>query len=328
MSGAVAIVGAGIAGLRAAATLRENATVVVFEKSRGVGGRLATRRAGAFAFDHGAQYFRARDPEFAAFVANMEARGVVAPWRARFREFAGAAPGREGVWGEANAHYVGVGAMNAVGTAMAEGLDVRLSTRIVGARWESGGWRLSDEAGGAHGPFAALVVAIPSRQAADLLPEETPLRAVANGLPMNACFAMMLGYERAPTFSFDAALVTNSCLSFIAADHTKPGRSGAPSFVVLSDNLWADDHIDDNPADVEARLLDAFADIGGPFVHQATHRALHRWRFANCPPAPPNTPTLDGERRLVVCGDWLRQGRVEAAFLAGGEAGRAVARLL
>lgn len=75
------VVGAGIAGLAAARRLvgggRE---VTVVEKSRGVGGRMASRRVGAARFDHGAQFFTVRTSEFAAVVAAAEAAGAVVPW--------------------------------------------------------------------------------------------------------------------------------------------------------------------------------------------------------------------------------------------------------
>lgn len=56
--GRVAVVGAGIAGITAARTLAQAGwQVTVFEKSRGAGGRMATRRTAFGGFDHGAQFF-------------------------------------------------------------------------------------------------------------------------------------------------------------------------------------------------------------------------------------------------------------------------------
>ena len=63
----VAVIGAGLSGL-AARELSESSEVTVFEKSRGYGGRMATRYGGDFEFDHGAQFFTARSAEFQEFL--------------------------------------------------------------------------------------------------------------------------------------------------------------------------------------------------------------------------------------------------------------------
>ena len=63
----IAVVGAGMSGLVVARRLAAFGNVRVFEKSRGPGGRMLTRYADAFEFDHGAQYFTARSNAFQAF---------------------------------------------------------------------------------------------------------------------------------------------------------------------------------------------------------------------------------------------------------------------
>lgn len=53
----IAVIGAGIAGLRAALELAPDHMVTIFEKSAGVGGRVATRRFGEVPVNHGAKSF-------------------------------------------------------------------------------------------------------------------------------------------------------------------------------------------------------------------------------------------------------------------------------
>ena len=85
----IAIIGAGLLGLTAAHDLKEHANVTLYEKSRGVGGRLATRRAEPFSFDHGAQFFKARSKAFVDFIDPMIQDGTVQRWDARFAEIEG-----------------------------------------------------------------------------------------------------------------------------------------------------------------------------------------------------------------------------------------------
>ena len=74
-----AVIGAGIAGLSCARALAASGVhVTVFDKSRGSGGRMSTRRGEGWACDHGAQYFTARDPLFQAELARWQAAGVAA----------------------------------------------------------------------------------------------------------------------------------------------------------------------------------------------------------------------------------------------------------
>ena len=76
----VAVVGAGRSGLICARTLQDHGfDVTVFEKSKEPGGRMATRLVDpGLSFDHGAQYFTARDPHFTRHVEAWIARGIVA----------------------------------------------------------------------------------------------------------------------------------------------------------------------------------------------------------------------------------------------------------
>jgi renalase len=61
----IAVIGAGMAAITCARTLvQAGHQVTVFEKSRGLGGRMATRSSPFGTFDHGAQYFTVRDARF------------------------------------------------------------------------------------------------------------------------------------------------------------------------------------------------------------------------------------------------------------------------
>ena len=59
-----AVIGAGITGITLANLLQKKVKLTVFEKSRGVGGRMATRRAEPYQFNHGTQYFKIENKEF------------------------------------------------------------------------------------------------------------------------------------------------------------------------------------------------------------------------------------------------------------------------
>ena len=80
----VAVIGAGISGITAASNLAmKGFNVTIFEKSRGPGGRCATRCEKDFRFDHGAQYFTVSNDQFKNQVEVWLEEKIIAEWPAR-----------------------------------------------------------------------------------------------------------------------------------------------------------------------------------------------------------------------------------------------------
>ncbi|MEM8697472.1 MAG: FAD-dependent oxidoreductase [Pseudomonadota bacterium] len=310
----IAIAGAGLAGLTLANALRDQAEIVLFEKARGVGGRMATRYADPWQFDHGAQFFTAQTERFRAFLAPMIEAGIVARWDARFAEFIGADRTAQWQWNAERPHYVGAPKMNALAKYTAEGLDVRLATRIGSVRRDGEDWTLADADGGALGRYDWFVSTAPAPQSAALLPSGFAAGDTVDTAPMRACFALMLGFDDDLSFDWDAAHVGEADISWMSVNSAKPGRDTAPSLLVHSTNAWADAHKDDDRDAVIAHLIAEASRVSSHDLGTAAHVALHRWLYANLPRRDGPAALIDPERRLAACGDWCIHGRVEAAF--------------
>ncbi len=133
----VLIVGAGMAGLSGAVELqRAGRRVLLLDKGRGVGGRMATRRVGAATFDHGAQFFTARAPRFAAAIAGWQKSGVAEEWC-------------RGFTGEADGHprWRGNPGMTSVPKHLARGLRVRTGTEVVSLGRAENHWNIQTKSG-------------------------------------------------------------------------------------------------------------------------------------------------------------------------------------
>ncbi|MDH3509135.1 MAG: FAD-dependent oxidoreductase [Gammaproteobacteria bacterium] len=313
----IAVIGAGLAGLTFAAGLHSRARVVVFEKSRGLSGRMATRRADPYAFDHGAQYFRARTRDFRSFLHDYAERGIVHPWHARYVELDRNREISSELWSDTNPCYVAAPAMNSLAKALAAEIDIRLQTRVAGMRTVAGKWQLRDEDGGELGNFDWVIAAIPAPQAVDLMPATFEHGTALRGVRLSACFTLMLGFEQPLDFGWDAARIHDADVSWIAVNSSKPGRNPDHfSVVAQSSNDWADAHIEDDPKAVTRHLSEEIRAITGEDPAAATHRALHRWRYANLGSEQSDASLVDERNRLAACGDWCGGGRVEAAFLA------------
>lgn len=340
----VAVIGAGLAGLACAGRLAEaGLRSVVFEKSRGPSGRAATRRvpatpdampdAPSLAFDHGAQYFTARDPAFVQAVEGWAREGLVAEWTGVVGTLA------SGVLGPARdadrpvRRWVGVPGMNAVGRALARGLDVRPGVRVAAVRAAGPQWALVDADGSALGTFDRVVVAVPAPQAVPLLDAVPALGARAAAARLTPCWSAMvalaepLGLDVAGTFvnpapGAGAAPDAAPALSWIARDSTKPGRALPPgvaeTWVLHATATWSAAHLEREPAEVAPMLLDALVrESGRAAAPRVVHLAAHRWRFA-LPDPPLDEPCLwDDARGIGACGDWCGGPRVEGAWRSG-----------
>lgn len=304
----IAIIGSGISGLRLAQLLSPRAEVTVFEKSRGMGGRMSTRRADQFQFDHGAQYFTARGADFQQFLAPHIEDGTVAAWHPRLTSFGGATP----EW--TAPRYVAVPGMNALCKAMAREMQVLRDTRIADFERTGSHWHLHSTAGKVFGPFDWVFSSAPAEQTATLMPACFSGASDVQGARMLGCYSLMLGFESAPDLNWDAATVRHGPLAWIAINSTKPGRSAGFSVLCQSSNEWAEKHIEADPDTVRDMLAQAAQDITGLAIDQAQYVSVHKWRFAKVE-RPATAPfLLDRENRLAAFGDWCGAGRVEVGF--------------
>jgi renalase len=310
IEGSVAIVGAGLAGLACARVLfGAQRPVSVFEKSRGLGGRIATRRAGRLAFDHGAQYVVARDPGFREYLDLVAATGYAAPWQP-------AAPGMSRV----EAWHVGVPGMSSLVKPLAAGLDVKRGLKVMSCERRDGAWFLKTESRDELGPFAVLLLAVPAPQAVELLQDFSgPLDVEARLRPvqMAPCWAAMAAYADRLDVPADVMAGQDGPLAWAARDVGKPGRQSTQDCWVLhATPAWTRDHLEDATAAVARALVDAFASRLGVTV-KPRYLDAHRWRYARVE-QPLGEPCLwDATSRLGLCGDWCLDARAEAAWVSG-----------
>lgn len=283
----LAIIGAGMAGLACARMLADAGhTPVVFDKSRGLGGRLATRRAEDLRFDHGAQFVTARGADFRAYLA-----AHAAPWQPED------AP--EG-W------HVGTPAMNALVKPMAEGLDIRLGNEVAPQR-EADGWRIGEER------FDRVISTVPVVQARALFPEMVETLEPVKVAP---CYTLMVAFGAAPDWP-EMARSRVDDLAWIARNSAKPGRESVPDcWVIHASPAWSASHLELEKDDACERMLGLLRAARGA-LPEVAHAAAHRWRYAmtTTPLGRDFVASEDGS--LMVGGDWCLGARVEDAWTSG-----------
>jgi predicted NAD/FAD-dependent oxidoreductase len=316
----VAVVGAGIAGLACARELaRADARVTVFERSRGLGGRLGTRRQGNLAFDHGAQYFTARSHSFVKYAEVAGRAGVLARWSPRILE-------DDRLW-EAPVEdwHVGQPGMSALVRPMARNVELRSGVGVHEIIQSQRGWELRTDSGGQNHIFDAVAVAVPAPQALALLgPHGRSFRHL-HEVRMAPCWAGMFAFEQPVDVGADVRRWTRGPLSWAACDSSKPGRpSGLHCWVVHASVDWSRAHLEADAVEVAQLLLHEFATATGARLPAPLHAQAHRWRLALVE-QPLGLPCIVDEEIVAgACGDWCIAPRVEAAF----ESGRALAHSL
>lgn len=325
----VGIIGAGLAGLAAARALSAAGVAVeAFDKGRGAGGRASTRRVDCesqtMAFDHGAQYFTARDERFERVVQEWQRGGACAPWNgviATLHE-----PGKIMPKPDGPTRYVGTPGMNAIVAALARDVPVQFSSTVDRVKRSGEGWTIERQEG-ELGRYDGLVVATPAPQAAMLLAEMPELARRANACEMRPCWAVMAAFEDRLPIDADGLFVNvpENPLSWIARDSSKPGRTKGERWVLHAGPAWSQASIEHQRDHVVAALLRAFGEALQFDVLTPVHAAAHRWRYALTQSQVDGGCLLDARARIAVAGDWCHGGRIEGAYLSGLAAGERLA---
>jgi len=338
----VAIIGAGIAGLCAALTLTQaGLKVVIVDKARGVGGRMATRRLGGAVVDHGAQFFTVRGEAFDALVSDALQHGAVAPWCSGFARAAAAdqpaAPADDG-----HPRYRGATGMTDLPKFLAErlggtGTSLCTTSRVTAIAIADSRVRLGLD-GGAGFVARGCVVTPPVPQALDLFAAggllapaggriDTDMHRLLASVAYDPCFALMLVLDRPILVPPPGGVQFESGPIAWLADNQQKGISPVPALTVHASGAFSRARFDDPPDEVLQTLRVAAA----PWIGDATvvEQSLQRWKFA-LPTVVLDVPFVAATTAppIVCCGDAFAGPKVEGAATSGMAAGRWIAGML
>ena len=314
----IAIIGAGIAGLSAAGALKSaGVEPVVFDKGRGPGGRIVSKRTSYGSVDLGTQYFTARDGEFRAAVDEWRQAGVVAPWVVTPLVLPERQPARP------QERLVAVPRMSALARHMADGVDVHSGVQVSEMVRESSDWAIYDRHGESLGRFDSVLLTAPAPQAQSLLAEPSPrLAARAVAAPMQPCWSAGVVLEKPLDVDFDAGFPSSGPLGWVARLGSRPQRPDDPEIWTLhATDAWSEANIEWSPDAAGEFLAQSFAELvrRRPLIRD---RIAHRWRFARARGALAEPAGYLEHDHLLCAGDWVTDGRVEGAWRSGRAAAR------
>lgn len=337
----VAIIGAGLAGLTCAQQLHQAGySVVVVEKSRGVGGRVATRRLHDTRADHGVRYLESQGKLVQQLIEILLQRNILQTWTTTTYELDPAKP-ESGVGSELHPLpvncYVAPAGMTAVAKVLATGLDIWLNRRIQAmVPTEKQAWQLTLEPTDEQPSelmAKAVIVAIPAPQALMIL---EPL--AAKGLPsvfldslrsveFDPCLSAIALYPAARQQDLEqlnpawksVTFTHDPDLAWIGLDSSKRLDTSMPIFVLQSTAEFASRYLDATDLKPAGhQMLSRAAQLLIPWLDTPEGLQVHRWRYA----FPRHSLPMDylaatTPLPVICCGDWCRGNRIESALHSG-----------
>ena len=323
----MAVIGAGIAGaVCAQAMTHAGHRVYVFDKARGPGGRMATRRVEwtdpsgrprLTRFDHGVPGFAATSLAFQRFTEQAKADGLLQLWQPSVAPAGFAFDSRA-------AHYLPVPDMPALCRDLLADSRTRWGCAVEALRRDPQGWRVQAQGADLPEAFDAVVLALPPAQAATLLaPHRRDWAQRASLALMQPCWTLMAVTDAlANEAAWDVARPATGPLALIVRNDARAGRESVPGeahWVLHARPAWSRRHLEQSATWVQAQMQSALADwLGQPLAWRLA--LVHRWRYANAH-VPGTQPAAqcwwDADRAIGACGDFLGGGGgVEGAWLS------------
>lgn len=325
----VAVIGAGIAGLTCAQQLQQcGYSVVVVEKSRGLGGRLATRRLSQTHADHGVRCLEVQGDLTRSLIQTLEAQGTLHPWTdtvytlTRSGELVPSA--------DVHRRYATRDGLTTVAKFLGRALTIWRNQRVTAITpTVDRTWTVSLEPDSADLSLTAkvVVIAIPPPQALALLEplaaQESPLDLLTalRSVTFAPCLTTIAAYAEASEIKSPYAAIVCSDdpdLAWIAIDSTKQLQPQQTAVILQSTASLAQAHLES--PDLRSVGQQMVARAAKMLSWQAIPADLqvHRWRYAFVA-QPYSQPLLHTHKPLpLICGgDWCGGTNVESALRSG-----------
>jgi len=316
----IVCVGAGLSGSLLGHLLKDYRKVLLLDKSRGPGGRMSTRRivhdGREYKFDHGAQFFTARNEEFKELIQPLLDINLIKAWHSRIPH-ASYDSVKESV------RFCGTTGMNNLAKYFSSGVECRFEWQCANIRNECDVWILESNTGEVI-RCRTLVVAIPVTQALRLFSDQrfslTPLSQIV----YQPTWAVMLGaadsFRLPPPHA--AWLRPESGIEWVS-DNQRKGISTNPSLTIHLTQEMSLNLLQSTPEHV---IDFAKAQLQELLPKDLTIQTAHRWLLSRSSPQrfDKGFYQLESLQNLYFIGDAFEGGRVEGAALSAMAAAKAI----
>jgi renalase len=307
----IAIIGAGMTGLTCAQILNKNHFhCTVYDKSRGLGGRMATRRIDqTTSFDHGAQYITATNPDFQRYLSIAQKNNSAHNWKPRIL------PPKTIVSSD---WVVGAPQMNSLFSNIITDKSIQLSSKVSSVRRNGKRWLVRINECETQIEYDIVILAIPAPQAALILEPTEGVSSQLKKIKMNPCWTLMLAFDAQIETGFDVWQQPSKDISWIAHNGTKLMRPNEKCcWVIHSSALWAQQKLGISKTLAVDELCNILPKSISKHINSNTFMQSHLWRFAFSSTILKKAYCSTKDYSLLAGGDWALGKKVEHAFVSG-----------
>jgi renalase len=321
----VAVIGAGIAGLTCARQLQQaGKTVVLIDKSRGLGGRLATRRLAATHADHGVCYLQAKGDLFQGWIDELVSVGILRVWTNGIHHLS--ADGTLQPPTKSAPYYAAPMGATSIAKYLGRDLEIIGDKLITAISPIDNGWRLSAKDPQFSLTAAQVIIATPPVQALNIMRESVDPTCIQQLASVKFTRSITTIAAYPATDQTAAAVIPwqgihcieHPSLAWIGLDSSKQIEPKQPVLVIQSSAAFAEQYFDaPDLSIIGQKLLDTVVPLI-PTLHTPELIQVHRWGYAFAQnPLTDRFITAQTNAPLYFCGDWCGGNRVESAYLSG-----------
>ncbi len=312
----IAIIGSGLSGITIALELKEKFNIDIFEKSRGVGGRMSTRKESPFTFDHGAQFFKINTTDFMNFVSELLSKKIILPWKFKLAHFEGIKLIKNEVIQNEDKFFVGVPNMDSILKYLSKKIDIIVNTKIEKIEKRKDGWFLYDQNNKSYGKYNWVILTLPAEQSKELITKKISFYSLIERIKMKCCFSLMVGIDEPLNLDYDAALIKHTDIAWLAVNNSKPCRPKKYSLLINSSYDYAAKNFSSAKDKVIKHLLNITSKLVNRKISDSAHIKLHQWKYVEAEKHPAENYFVDFKNKIGVCGDWFINSRVEGAYIS------------
>ena len=309
----IAIIGAGISGIVCAHQLNKHEkSVHLFDKSRGASGRSTTKRwpNSTLGIDMGVPYMYQHEID----QSNTIIKGLITNKHLTNWQF----QSHKNNQTTTKNTMIGQPKMSSIARALTNSIKLISQTKIDKID-NTNGWEIWSDST-KHGPYDALVLALPAAQYNLITGIPQQLQDMANQCTNNAINTLLIETKN-PIWTTDHAeyILNSTTIQSVIADYQKPNRNANQyTYAIHSQRDWATNTFDKyEKTDIEAIMLNELNSQFDLTNNQIIHTLCHRWKFGEVINNQNTNPFISTKNNLYCCGDWLHKQSFIGALESG-----------